>query len=50
MFKKKKKKKSTLWPLFMDGVKLPHGYSHSEEVVYFLPLTSQKFLVLNLPT
>ena len=30
----------------MDGVQLPQGYSHSEEAVYFLPLSSQKFLVL----
>ena len=39
-------KKNTLWPLFMDGVQLPQGYSHFEEVVYFLPLSSQKFLAL----
>ena len=25
----------TLWPLFMDGVQLPQGYSHFEEAVYF---------------
>ena len=30
----------------MDGVQLPHGQSHVEETVYFLPLSSQKFLVL----
>ena len=24
----------TLWPLFMDGVQLPQGYSHFEEAVY----------------
>ena len=41
-----KKKKKTLWPLFMDGVQLPQGLSHFEEAVYFLPLSSQKFLVL----
>ena len=29
-------KKKTLWPLFMDGVQLPQGYSHFEEAVYFL--------------
>ena len=29
----------------MDGVQLPQGYSHFEEAVYFLPLSSQKFLV-----
>ena len=33
-----KKKKKTLWPLFMGGVQLPQGQSHSEEAVYFLPL------------
>ena len=47
---KKKKKKKTLWPLFMDGVQLPQGLSHFEEAVYFLPLSSQKFLVLILST
>ena len=30
----------------MDGVQVPQGYSHFEEAVYFLPLSSQKFLVL----
>ena len=44
------KKKTTLWPLFMDGVQLPQGYSHFEEAVYFLPFSSQKFLVLILST
>ena len=34
----------------MDGVKLPQGYSHSEEAVNFLSLSSQKFLVLILLT
>ena len=29
----------------MDGVQLPQGYGHFEEGVYFLPLSSQKFLV-----
>ena len=33
-----KKKKKTLWPLFMDEVQLPQGYSHFEEAVYFLNL------------
>ena len=42
--------KKTLWPLFMDGVQPPQGYSHFEESVYFLPLSSQKFLVLILST
>ena len=44
------KKKQTLWPLFMDEVQLPQGYSHFEEAVYFLPFSSQKFLVLILST
>ena len=30
----------------MDGVQLPQGQSHFEEAVYFLPLSSQKVLVL----
>ena len=30
----------------MAGVQLPQGYSHFEEAVYFLPFSSQKFLVL----
>ena len=34
----------------MDGVQLPQGLSHFEEAVYFLPLSSQKFLVLTLLT
>ena len=34
----------------MDGVQLPQGYSHFEEAVYFLPLSSQKFLVFILST
>ena len=29
----KKKKKKTLWPIFMGGVQLPQGYSHFEEAV-----------------
>ena len=41
-----KKKKKTLWLLFMDGVQLPQGYSHFKEAVYFLPFSSQKFLIL----
>ena len=36
----------TLWSLFMDGVQLPQGWNHFEEAIYFLPLSSQKFLVL----
>ena len=34
----------------MDGVQLPQGESHFKEAVYFLPLSSQKFLVLILST
>ena len=44
------KKKKTLRPLFMVGIQLPQGYSHFEEAVYFLPFSSQKFLVLILST
>ena len=33
-------------PFFIDGVQLSQGYSHFEEAVYFLPFSSQKFLVL----
>ena len=34
----------------MDGFKLPHGQSHFKEAVYFLPLNSQKFLLIILWT
>ena len=34
----------------MDGVQLLQGYSNFEEAVYFLPFSSQKFLVLILST
>ena len=34
----------------MDGVQLPQGYSHFEEAVYFLPFSSQNFLVPVLST
>ena len=34
----------------MDGVQLPQGHSHFEEAVYFLPFSSQKFLLLILST
>ena len=44
------KAKKTLSSLFMDGVQLPQDYSHFEEAVYFLPFSSQKFLVLILST
>ena len=30
----------------MDEVQLPQGYSHFDDAVYFLVLSSQKFLVL----
>ena len=41
-----RKKTKTLWPLFIDEVQLPQGYSHFNDTVYFLVLSSQKFLVL----
>ena len=44
------KKTKTLQPIFIDEVQLPQGYSHFKEAVYFLPLSSQKFLVLILST
>ena len=31
---------------FIDEVQLPQGKSHFGEAVYFLPLSSHKFLVL----
>ena len=34
----------------MDGVQLPQDYSHFEKAVYFLPFSSQTFLVLILTT
>ena len=34
----------------MDRVQLPQSYSHIKEGVYFLPFSSQKFLVLILST
>ena len=34
----------------MDGVQLPQGKSNFEKAVYFLPLSSQKFLILILST
>ena len=37
-------------PFFLDGVQLRQGQNHFEEAVYFLPLSSQKFLVLILST
>ena len=30
----------------MDGVQLPEGQGHFEDVAYYLPISSQKFLVL----
>ena len=35
---------------FMDGVELLEGLNHFEEAVYFITLSSQKFLVLILST
>ena len=35
---------------FYGWGQLPQGYSHFEEAVYFLPFSSQKFLVLILST
>ena len=46
----RKLKKNLMAPFFMDGVQLPQGYNHFEEAVYFLPFSSQKFLVLILST
>ena len=43
-------KKTTLWPVFMDGVQLPEGYNPFKEAVYFLPFSPQTFLVLILST
>ena len=34
----------------MNGVQLPQGQRHFDEAIYFLPLSSQKSLVLILPT
>ena len=34
----------------MDGAQMPQCESHFEEAFYFLPLSSQKFLVLILST
>ena len=42
--------KTTLWPLFMDGVQLPQGCSHFSEAVFFLPFNSQQFLILHFST
>ena len=47
---KQDKLKKTLWSLFMDEFQLSEGYSHFEEADYFLPLSSQIYLVLILPT
>ena len=43
-----KKNFKTLWPLFMDGVQLPQGYSHFEEAVYFLLRDSVSELVFSM--
>ena len=39
------KKKTTLWPLFMDGVQLTQGQSHFKEAVYFLAKIRRKLLI-----
>ena len=39
-------KKENFMAPFMDGVQLPQGWSHLEEAVCFLPLRSQKSLVI----
>ena len=44
------KNKGGVQTMFMDGVQLPQGLDHFEKAVYFLPLTSQKCLVLILST
>ena len=41
-----KKKNNFMAPFVIDGVQLPQGYSHFEKEVYFLPFSSQKYLVL----
>ena len=38
--------KKTSWSLFMDGVQLPKEPLQFKEAAYFLPLSSQKFMVL----
>ena len=44
--KENRNNKKTLWPPFKDWVQLPQDYSHFEEAVYVITLSSQKFLVL----
>ena len=34
----------------MGGIELPQGYTHFQEAIYFLPVSSQKILVLILST
>ena len=43
-------KKKLYGPFLWVGVQLPQDYSHFKEAVYFLPLSSQEFLVLILST
>ena len=45
-----KKKKKNFMIAFYGWGSTASGYSHFEEAVYFLPLSSQKFLVLILST
>ena len=40
------KKLKNFIAFFMDRVQLSEGQTHFEEAFYFLPLSSQKFLVL----
>ena len=44
------KKKQLYGQFFMSEVQLSQGQSHFKEAVYFLPLSSQKFLALILYT
>ena len=38
--------KITLWPLFIDGVKLPQGYRATTMRLHYLPVSPQEYLVL----
>ena len=42
--------KKNFMALFINGVQLLEGHSHFKETVYFIPLSSQKFLELILST
>ena len=45
MFTSEKLKKNFMASFFMNGVQLPQGWSNFKEAVYFLPLSSQHFLL-----